>query len=166
MVHIRLGTSIRPGWRTSLLVGCLVVAPFSASAAHAQEVTPDFATQMQTTLPSNEQLVGQIGAALPADDLIVISDEAGLTTGVGEDLVDQLTFALALAPDDASRSRIEGVLTHTQAALASLRLAQAGTTLDSARASLDAARGEAEEALSELRPFVLALVASGAITGK
>jgi hypothetical protein len=49
------------------------------------------------------------------------------------------------------------VLTHTQAAVASVHLAQLETTADAARGRLDQARGEAQEGLDELRPFVLGL---------
>ena len=168
MVHLKQSTFMlmRPTLRLSLIVGCLLVAPFSATTIHAQEANPDFNGQIQTTLPSNEQLLGEIRDALPSDDLVVIVGQTDTTVSLGEDLVQQLATALSMAPDDASRSRIEGVLTHSQAALVSLRMAQTETTLDSARARLDAARGEAQESLDELRPFVLGLVATGAITGK
>lgn len=156
----------RPMVRASLAAGWLVVALLSAATSHAQEASPGFAGQIQTTLPANEQLVGQIQDTMPGDDLNLVSDQVGTTVGVGEDLVQQLTSALSLAPDDATRSRIEGVLAHTQSALDSLHLAQTETTLDSARGRLDQARGEAQEGLDELRPFVLGLVGTGAITGK
>ena len=149
-----------------LAASCVALALLVAPGVHAQEVSPDFAGQVQTTLPSNEQLLGQIQDALPAEDLTSVSDQTDLSLSTGESLLEQLNAAIILAPDDASRSRIEGVLAHTQAALDSLRMAQTETSLDSARGRLDQARGEVQESLTELRPFVLGLFSSGAITGK
>jgi hypothetical protein len=152
--------------RLSLAATCLVATLVFAPTAHAQAVGSDYGAHIQTTLPFNELLVGQVQDAIPSEDVDVLAEQARLTVGVGEDLVDNLTQALILAPDDASRSRIEGVLTHSQAALASLRMVQQETTLDTARGRLQQARGEAQEALDELRPFVLSLFASGVIAGK
>lgn len=152
--------------RLPLAAACLAVALASPSTIHAQQVSPGFAGQVQTTLPSNEQLVGQIQDVLPSTDLNVISTQAGVTASIGQDLVQQLNAALNTAPDDASRSRIMGVLTHVQAALDSLRMAQNETSLDAARGRVNQALGEAQESLSELRPFVLGLFSTGAITGK
>jgi hypothetical protein len=144
----------------------LAIAMLVAPSAHAQEVSPNFPGQIQITLPSNEQLVGQIQDALPTDDLAVVSDQTNLSVSAGQDLVQQLDSALSVAPDDVSRSRIEGVLAHTEAAVDSLHMAQGETNLDVAHGRLDQARGEAQEALDELRPFVLGLVSTGAIIGK
>lgn len=152
--------------RLSLTVGCLVAALVSASAAQAQVVAPDFGGQIQPTLPETELLVGQIQDALPTEDLALLSEQTALPLGVAEELEQQLSLALAIAPDDAARSRLEGVLTHTQATLDALRQAQTEATLDSARGRLEQARGEAQEGLDELRPFVLSLVATGVASGK
>ena len=152
-------------FRAPFVVACLTVASFAAPA-HAQQMSPDFNRQVQTTLPSNEQLLGQIQDALPTEDLSTVVDQTNGSVSTAQDLVDQLQSALSLAPDDITRSRIEGVLSHTHAALDSLEAAQSESSLDSARGRLDQARGEAQEALSELRPFVLGLVATGDITGK
>jgi hypothetical protein len=152
--------------RLSFAATCLVATLVFTPRAQAQAVGSDYGTQIQTTLPFNELLVGQVQDALPSEDLDVLAEQANLTVDVGEDLVQSLTQALILAPDDASRSRIEGVLTHSQAALASLRMVEQETTVDTARGRLNQARGEAQEALDELRPFVLSLFASGVIAGK
>jgi hypothetical protein len=152
--------------RLSLTVGCLLAALVSTTSAQAQVVAPDFANQIQPTLPANELLVGQISEALPTNDLNVLSEQTALTLGVGEELQQELNLALSMAPDDAARSRLEGVLTHTSATLDSLRQVPLEATLDSARGRLEQARGEAQEALDELRPFVLALVTSGVVSGK
>jgi hypothetical protein len=85
---------------------------------------------------------------------------------VAEELQQQLSAAISLSPDDASRSRLEGVLTHTQAVLDSLRMAQVENNLDSARGRLDQARGEAQEGLGELQPFVVGLPVPSVSTGK
>ena len=156
----------RPSLRVPLAVSWLAIALFIAPNAHAQQVSPDFAGTVQTTLPSNEQLLGQIQDTLPGQDLAAVSDQTDATLSTGEDLVQQLNTARTLAPDDATRSRIEGVLMHTQAAVDSLSMVQSETSLDSARGRLDQARGEVQESLDELRPFVLGLVSIGAITGK
>ena len=161
MLHIRPSSL-----RVPLAAGWLAMALLAAPTARAQEVSPGFVGQVQTTLPSNEQLLSDIQNSLSSDDLGVVSSQTGTSVDAGEALVQQLTSALDLAPDDSSRSRIEGVLGHTQAAVESLRLAQSEATLDSARGRLDQARGEVQEALTELRPFILGLVSTGAITGK
>ena len=139
--------------RVLFLVMCFVLAGALPSLAAAQ--TGDFAGEIQPTLPANEQLVGQIRDAMPSNELESVVAQTGLTLGVGEDLQSQLKAALALAPDDASRSRLEGVITHTQAALDSLQLIKVADDLSVARGRLDQARGEAQEGLDELRPFVL-----------
>ena len=144
----------------------LALGMLAAPVAHAQEASPGFAGQVQTSLPSNEQLVGQIRDALPSDDPAVISDLTSLSLSTGQDLVQQLNSALSVAPDDMSRSRIEGVLTHVEAAVSSLQMVQGEANLDVARGRLSQARGEAQESLDELQPFVLGLVSTGAITGK
>jgi hypothetical protein len=153
--------------RVPLATGALALGLLVAPNVHAQQiVSPDFASQVKPTLPSNQQLVGQIQDTLPTTNLSAISDQAGMSASTGQDLIDSLNSALQLAPDDASRARLQAVLTHTQAAMASLHMVQSETSVDAARGRLDAALGEAQEGLDELQPFVLSLVSSGAITGK
>jgi hypothetical protein len=146
--------------------GLLAMAVVASPGVYAQEASPDFPSQVQTTLPSNEQLLGMIQEALPNNDMQAVSDQTSNSVSTGQDLVQQLNSALSLAPDDASRSRIEGVLSHVQAAVQSLQMAQTETSLDAAHSRLNQARGEAQESLDELAPFVLGLVATGVITGK
>jgi len=129
---------------------CLLVA----IAATASAQSPDFASQIQPTLSANELLVREIRDAMPGDDLAAMSQHTLRLVGAGEQLAQQLSQALASAPDDAARSRVDGVLTHTQAAVESLRLTSQEGTLDAARSRLEQARGEAQEGLDELRPFV------------
>jgi hypothetical protein len=105
-------------------------------------------------LTANELLVRQIRETLPAGDLEAMSQQTARLLGAGEQLEQQLSQALTSAPDDTARSRVEGVLTHTQAAVESLRLAGQESTLDATRGRLEQARGEAQEGLDELRPFV------------
>jgi hypothetical protein len=106
---------------------------------------------------TNEQLIRQILEALPSTDLGVLSQQTGVILDLGQQLEQQLSAALATAPDDVARSRVEGVLTHTEAAVESLRLAGQETTLDATRGRLEQARGEAQESLSELQPFVVSV---------
>jgi hypothetical protein len=143
--------------RLTLVVGCLVASLLSATATHAQVISPDFSDQLQPTLPANQDLLDQILQLLPATDLAAITDQSGSTLSAATDLEQQLNQLLANAPDDPARSRLEGVLTHVQASVAALNLVQTETSLDSARARLDQARGEANEALSELQPFVMSI---------
>jgi hypothetical protein len=152
--------------RFFLGIGCLAAVMVVAPTASAQAQSPDFGDQVQPTLPANELLVGQIHDALPSANLDQMTGQTMDTVGLGQDLEQRLGKAMALAPDDASRSRLEGVRTHTVAALDALRLVQLEPTLDAARSRLEQARGEAQEGLDELRPFVLGLVISGDITGK
>src|SRR5260221_8969726 len=152
--------------RFFLGIGCIVAVMVVTPIASAQALSPDFGNQVQPTLPANEMLVGQIHDALPSADLDQMTGQAMDTVGLGQDLEQQLNVAMSRAPDDASRSRLEGVRAHTIAALNALRLVQVEPTLDAARSRLEQARGEAQEGLDELRPFVLGLVISGDITGK
>jgi hypothetical protein len=153
--------------RFSFALSWLVVALLTVSTTHAQEVvSPDFANQVGPALPSNQQLLGQINDALPSTDLSAVTDETANSIGTAQNLSNRLTQALNIAPDDASRSRLESVLVHTQAALNSLQLVQTDTSLDAARGRLDQARGEVQEGLDELQPFVMSLIASGAVAGK
>jgi hypothetical protein len=152
--------------RHSVIAACLLAGALSATTAHAQVDSPDFPGQLQPTLPANEQLVAQIATALPADSMDAVTNQATSALGVGTDLAQQLSDLLAIAPDDATRSRVEGVLTHVSATVDSLRMAKMETSLDSARARFDQARGEAQEALDELQPFVVSLPATMPIAGK
>jgi hypothetical protein len=137
--------------RSFIITGCLLVA--SATTSFAQGA--DFTGQLSPTVATNEQLVQQIREALLSSDLPALSQQTGRILDVGQQLEQQLSGALSTAPDDAARSRVQGVLTHTQAAVASLRMAGQGVTLDATLGRLEQARGEAQEGLDELRPFVV-----------
>lgn len=125
-----------------------------AIATTASAQSPDFASQIQPTVSANDLLVREIRDTMPGDDLAAMSQQTVLLVDAGEQLAQQLSQALVSAPDDAARSRVDGVLTHTQAAVESLRLTSQEVTLDAARGRLEQARGEAQEGLDELRPFV------------
>ncbi len=125
--------------------------------ARASAQSADFPGQIQPTLATNELFLSQIRQALPSSDMDAIAQQTSTTLDIGQQLAQRLEQAAVLAPDDAARSRVEGVLTHTQAAVASLQLAEAETSADAARGRLDQARGEAQEGLDELRPFVVGL---------
>jgi hypothetical protein len=146
--------------RFILTLTCLA-AVMIAPTVHAQELSPDFASNVQPTLPANELLVGQLHDAL---DLTPTEPSDSIATA--EDLERQLSIALAMAPDDAARSRLDGVHTHTVAALDALRLVDDQSSLDVARSRLEQARAEAQEGLDELRPFILNMVVTGELTGK
>jgi hypothetical protein len=150
--------------RSLFIVLFFVLAGARASLAGAQ--ADDFIGQIQPTLPANELLVDQITATIPFTDINDLIVQTGQTISVAEELQQQLSAAIALSPDDASRSRLESVLTHTQAVLDSLRMAQLEDNLDSARGRLDQARGEAQEGLDELQPFVVGLPVPAISTGK
>ncbi len=141
--------------RVMFMVVCFVIAGARAGAISAQ--AGDFVGELQPTLPANELLLDQIRTAIPSTEIDALTLHTGESLGAAEDLQQQLSQALTLAPDDTARSRLEGVLTHTQAALDALRLVQAEDNLDVARGRLDQARGEAQESLDELRPLVLEL---------
>ena len=130
-----------------------LVQPVAAASAQSAS----FTGQIQPTLAANELFLSNIRQALPSSDMDALAQQTAATLDIGEQLAQQLDQAIVLAPDDAARSRVEGVLTHTQAAVASLQLAQLETSTDAARGRLDQARGEAQEGLDELRPFVLGL---------
>jgi hypothetical protein len=119
------------------------------STAQAQ----DFDSLVNQAVAANRQLVDHISAATQAADLATL--HADITLGVGSAKAAQalLQQALAVAPNDAARSRAQGVLTHITASLDSATQASRATTLDVARSQVDAARGEAVEALNELVPF-------------
>ncbi|MBI3978141.1 MAG: hypothetical protein HY331_08145 [Chloroflexi bacterium] len=133
----------------------VVLAGLATPSANAQ----DFNGLVRSALSANVQLVQQIRQALDADDLSTVKVQARVAAGTAEQVESLLAEALGVAPDDPSRSRVEGVLIHIRAALNALRLVGQETTLDGARSRLNQARGEAEEALAELRPFAEALPA-------
>lgn len=141
--------------RVLFIVICFLLASARAGVIHAQ--VGDFVGELQPTLPANELLLDQIRTALPATEIDALTLNTDVLLSTAQDLQLQLNQALTLAPDDAARSRVEGVLGHTQAAVDALHLAQAEDNLDSARGRLDQARGEAQESLDELRPFVQGL---------
>ena len=137
-------------FRSLILAGCSAL--LIATSASAQ--TASFPERVQPTLPTNEHLVQQIRIASPSSDLAVLDDQTAAARATGEELEQELALAIAGAPDDPSRSRLEGVLTHTQAALAALRQTSQETSLDAGRGRLSEALGEAQEGIDELRPFV------------
>jgi hypothetical protein len=139
------------------IVIAVVLLMLVQPAATASAQSANFTGQIQPTLAANELFLSQIRQALPSSDMDTLAQQIATTLDVGQQLAQQLEQAVGLAPDDATRSRVEGVLTHTQAAVASLQLAQVETSAEAARGRLDQARGEAQEGLDELRPFVLGL---------
>ena len=134
------------------LIVAFVLQALVIGAALAQ----DFASFVTQASQANQEWVDQIGLALEATDLDTLQARTATAVATGEQVESLLRAALPLAPDDASRSRVEGVLTHVVAALEAGRDALAATEFDMARSSVDAMRGEALEALLELAPFAAA----------
>ena len=140
------------------LIAAAGLALFGATTASAQVAS--FDDQVRTSVAMNEQLVRDVVQALPAEDPGVLADASAAAVAQAEQPEQQLGDALAVAPADADRSRLSGVLTHTRAALSSLRQVSSETDIDAARGRLDQARGEAIEGLDELRPYAETLPAS------
>lgn len=113
----------------------------------------DFGSLVASATAANQQFVQQTRFALEAQDLATLQARAATAVATGEQARSLLSEALSLAPDDASRSRVEGVLTHITAAVEAGRAALQATNFGAARGFVDAMRGEAEEALAELPPL-------------
>lgn len=133
----------------ALVVGAIVGALVGAPVAAAQ----DFDSVMAQAAATNQQYVDQVQSALSADDLATLKARARAAIATGDRLIALLETAESVAPDDAGRSRAEGLLDHVRAAQAAGDRALAADSLDEARSALDAMRGEAVEALSEILPF-------------
>lgn len=127
-----------------------MLATFSpATTVEAQ----DLATLLNQAVAAGDEMIGHIQAGLATSDIAAARAQAQLAAATGERWQALLGEALTLAPDDASRSRIESVLIHVRDATRSANLAATGPESE-VKSRLDAARGEAEEAQAELRPFV------------
>ncbi|MBI2939056.1 MAG: hypothetical protein HYY04_01355 [Chloroflexi bacterium] len=115
----------------------------------------DFGSLVTQATAANQRWVEQINQALGARDLATLQARAATAVATGEQVESLLRAALPLAPDDAARSRVQGVLTHVVDALRAGRLALEVTEFDAARGHVQAMRGEALEALTELAPFAV-----------
>ncbi|MGH2461163.1 MAG: LPXTG cell wall anchor domain-containing protein [Chloroflexota bacterium] len=113
----------------------------------------DFGSLVAQANTANETWVSQINQGLAATDLATLQADAATALTTGQQVQSLLQAALPLAPDDASRSRVQGVLTHVTAALQSGKQVSSAKDLDTAHSALNAERGEAQEALNELAPF-------------
>ena len=131
------------------LVGVLLGALGLASSAHAA----DFGTLMAQAAAVNQTYVSQVESALTAPDLATSQARTRTALATGQQLINLLTAAEAAAPDDAGRSRAQGLLDHVRAAQSAGQSTLGATSLDAAHSALEAMRGEAVEALAELRPF-------------
>lgn len=132
-----------------ILVLCLVVPALLALPAFAQ----DFGTLVANAATLNQRWVSQADVALQATTLAGVQSQAASAVATGKQVQALLNEALPLAPDNASRSRIQGLLAHVNAGLQDGQRAAQETTLDVARGDVNAMRGEAAEALNELAPF-------------
>ncbi len=113
----------------------------------------DFNSLVASAAAANNLWVTQIATAAQSTTLAQLqaANTTALATGQREQSL--LRSALAIAPDDASRSRVQGVLNHVTAAIMSAQQKSQATTLDVAQSFLNAERGEAVEAQSEIVPF-------------
>ncbi len=136
---------------TSLLVLALQMTVVGSALGQ------DFAGLVSAAATANRQWVDQITAVGQATNLTGLQSANAAALASGQRVQSLLQQALPLASDDASRSRLQGVLQHVTAAVAAACRAQAATTFDQARSALDAERGEAVEASSELAPFAQGL---------
>ncbi len=98
---------------------------------------------------TNQELLNQIDSALAATDLATLQARTRTVVATGQALETTLQGLVASAPDDATRSRAQGLLNHITAAVQSGQAVLSATSLDAARSSANAARGEINEALAE-----------------
>lgn len=147
-------------FRSRLFLSVLLAFGLAAVAVpSAGAQTPTFATLVQQGLSGNQDLSQQIKSALGPGDLMAVKTQSSTALGTANGVLSALDQALPMAPDDASRSRIEGLRGHIRATAAPLSQAAQANTPDEARARLDQARGEADESLAEFQPFAAAFVA-------
>lgn len=129
------------------------------SMMHVTVLAQDFTSLVSSAASATQQFVDQTNLALEATDLATLQARTRTAVATGQQVESLLQTALSVAPDDPSRSRVEGVLTHIRAAVASGQDALQATEFGAARGAVDAMRGEAEEALTELAPFGREVVA-------
>ena len=127
----------------------VLIQALSIGAAFAQ----DFSSLVSQASTANQLWVNQIDQTLQATDIATLHARASTALATGQQVQSLLRAALPLAPDDASRSRVEALLTHVSAAVQAGQQAVAATDFDMARSQINAERGEAQEALNELAPF-------------
>ena len=137
--------------RKVLTVG--VLALLLQALAIGSTFAQDFGSIVSQANTANETWLRQINQGLAATDLATLQADAATALATGQQVQSLLQSALPLAPDDASRSRIQAVLTHVSAALQAGQQVSSAKDLDTARSALNAERGEAQEALNELSPF-------------
>jgi hypothetical protein len=128
-----------------ILAAVLVLQAVATGISAAQ----DFTTLLSQAAAANQSWVNQIATASSATSLSSLQAENNTALTFGNQTLTLLQQALPLAPDDASRSRVTGLIQHVEAALASGARVTQATTFDTARSALDAERGEAVEALNE-----------------
>ncbi len=112
----------------------------------------DLGTLLNQAIQSSNQMLSSIQTGLQTTDLAIARAQARAAVAEGQSAQTALEQALALAPDDATRSTISANITHIKAAIDAANQAATGPDSD-VKGKLDAARGEAEEALNELKPL-------------
>lgn len=113
----------------------------------------DFSSLVQQAATTNQQWLTALDTAGQATDLATFKADAATALALGKQTQSLLQQALSLAPDDASRSRISGLLAHVNNAVTAGDRIANETTLSAAQSDLNAERAEVNEALSELKPF-------------
>ncbi|HEX5418213.1 MAG TPA: LPXTG cell wall anchor domain-containing protein [Chloroflexota bacterium] len=116
---------------------------------HAQ----DFSSLIQQAATANQQWLTALDTAGQATDLATLKSDAATALALGKQTQSLLQQALPLAPDDAARSRVSGLLAHVNNAVTAGDRIANETTLSAAQSDLNAERAEANEAMSELKPF-------------
>ena len=138
-------------WKALRVVLAVCVLEFLfVGFGHAQ----DFSTLVQEAATANQQWLSAIDTASQATDLATLKAEAAAALAIGERTQSLLQQALPLAPDDATRSRISGLLAHVNNAVDAGRRVASETTLSAAQSDLNAERAEANEARTEIATFL------------
>ncbi len=127
---------------------CLLQAASVVSAAGQ-----DFASLVSQAGSLNQQWLNQIDTASKATDAASAQAESATAVATGKQVQALLQQALTIAPDDASRSRVQGLLGHVNAALQDVQGVSTANDLSTIQSALNAERGEVNEALNEIVPF-------------
>lgn len=135
------------------VLGLAILAVLLQALAIGSAFAQDFGSLVSQASAANKLWVSQIDQGLQATDLATVQADAATALATGQQVQSLLQAALPLAPDDASRSRVQGVLNHVTAAIQSGQKVSQDTNVAAAQGDLNAERGEAQEALNELAPF-------------
>lgn len=127
---------------------------------HAQ----DFSSLIQQAATANQQWLTALDKAGQATDLATLQSQAATALALGKQTQSLLQQALSLAPDDAARSRVSGLLAHVNNAVAAGDRIASETSLSAAQSDLNAERAEVNEAMNEFQPFAPTTAPTTSIT--